>query len=98
MFDSISKNSDLFKNLKNNLDSGKTSLDYAYGMIQREENRRKPTPQLPSGLFNLIYVDFAWDYSLSLSGSPNYKTMTQDETKKEFPELPLTKDGIVLMW
>ncbi|MGY5148894.1 MAG: MT-A70 family methyltransferase [Candidatus Nitrosopumilus sp. bin_68KS] len=98
VFDAIEKNPELFKNLKKNLDSGKTSLDYGYGMVQREENRKKPTPSLPSGEFNLIYVDFAWDYNLLLSGAPNYKTMTLDEIKKEFPKLPLAKDSIVFMW
>lgn len=98
VFDAIAKNPILFKNLKKNLDSGKTSLNYGYGMVQREENRRKPTPPLPSGVFHLIYVDFAWDYNLPLSGAANYKTMTQEETKKEFPELPLAKDSVVFMW
>ncbi len=98
VFDAMEKNPELFNNLKRNLDSGKTSLDYAYRMIEREENRRKPTPALPPGKFSLIYVDFPWDYSLQLSGSPNYKTMTLEEIKKEFPVLSLSKDSVVLMW
>ena len=98
VFERIAKNPKKHSELKKRLDSGKTKISYAHDMLQREENKEKPIPPLPKEEFHLIYVDFAWEYFVSLSGGPPYKTMTLEEIKKEFPGLPLAKNGIVLMW
>lgn len=98
VFEKIEKNPKKFANLKDRIDSGKTSISYAYGMINRDEQKNTPTPELPKDKYDIVYADFPWDYDLPLSGAPPYKTMKLDEIKQEISELPLGKNGIIFMW
>jgi len=85
-------------NLKKRIDSGKPSISFAYDMLLREEQKKRPTPDLPEGEFEVIFPDFPWQYNYPNPNSPSYKTMTVDEIKKEFPQLPAYKNCVLLMW
>ena len=78
------------------IDSAQMSIAYAKKMFRREDLKLKPTPPLPEGKYDLIYIDPPWEYDLQLSGSPDYKTQTLEELKKI--QLPTAKDCIVFMW
>jgi len=98
VFERIEKNPKKFEDLKKRLDSGKTKISYAFDMLQREEDKKKPTPPLPPGVYSLAYIDFPWDYFQKLAGSARYGGLTLEEIKKKFPTLPLADNAIVLMW
>lgn len=98
VFERIEKNPKKFADLKQRIDSGSTKISYAFDMLQREEDKKKPAPPLPPGVYSLAYIDFPWDYFQKLSGSARYGGMTLEEIKKEFPTLPLADNAIVLMW
>jgi len=98
VFEWIAKNPKKHPGLEKRIDSGKTSLSYAYQMLKQDEYAKKPTPNLPKDEFELIYADFALKYDLPLSGSPDYKTMTLETTKKEIPKLPAYKNCVLFNW
>jgi ParB-like chromosome segregation protein Spo0J len=56
------------------IDSGQTSIDYAYKQIKRAEDSKKEkraARPLPQGLFDVILADPPWKYDLNLRGSPD---------------------------
>lgn len=73
------------------------SIDYAYKMIDILKKSEIPTPDLPEGKFECIYIDVPWDYDLKLSGAPPYKTMTLEKMKEEI-KIPAHKNCIMFMW
>ena len=94
----VKKNPEKYANLVNNVDSGKTSINYAWTSINNTERQEIPTPDLPDDIFDLIEMDVPWAYDLPLVGSPPYKTMTLEEIQKEIPKIPAHKDCILFMW
>jgi N6-adenosine-specific RNA methylase IME4 len=73
------------------------SIAYAYKMVlKREENCK--SPDMPSGLFNVIYADPPWEYYLPLRGSPDmhYKTMSTEEICKL--KVPAAEDAVLFLW
>jgi len=98
VFERIAKEPEKHPNLKKRIDSGKPSISYAYDMLLQEEQKKRPTPNLPDDEYELIYPDFPWSYDIPNTNSPRYKTMTQEEIKKEFPKLPAYKDCVLAIW
>ena len=98
VFERIAQNPKKYSNLKKKLDTEATKISYAYDMLKREEDKKKPTPPLPPGVYSLAYIDFPWDYFQKLAGSARYGGLTLEEIKKKFPTLPLADNAIVLMW
>ena len=98
VFERITKEPEKHPNLKKRIDSGKPSISFAYDMLFQEEQKKKPTPNLPDGEYELIYPDFPWSYDFPNSNSPRYKTMTLEEIKKEFPKLLAYKNSVLAMW
>jgi len=92
----VKKDPKKYEKIVEKIDGGHMSIDYAERMIRQEELKLKPTPPLPEGIYDLIYLDPPWKYDLELSGAPPYKTMIDDEIKKL--KLPMAKDCIVFMW
>jgi len=97
VFNTISKNEKLYENLKNRLNSGKTSISFAFQMLRQEEFKEIPTPDLPTDEYDLVYLDPPWDYNLKKSGSPPFKTMKLEKMKVEI-KIPAYKDCIMFMW
>ena len=77
------------------VDSGKTSIDYAFRMITKTEAEKEPIP-LPEGEFDIIYADPPWHYDLQLSGAPDYPTMKVDDICKL--KVPSADDAVLLLW
>ena len=73
------------------------SIEYAHKMITTTIKAETPTPDLPKGKFELIYLDPPWKYELELEGSPPYKTMTLEEMKEQIKP-PSAKDCVMFMW
>ncbi len=73
------------------------SIEYAHKMITTTIKAETPTPDLPKGKFELIYLDPPWKYELELEGSPPYKTMTLEEMKEQII-LPFAKNCVMFMW
>ncbi len=94
----VRANPEKYSKFVKRIDNGQTSIEYTARMIENEEKKLKPSPKLPEGEFDLIVMDFPWNYDLQLSGAPNYKTMTVEEGKKQFPSLPTHKDCVLAMW
>lgn len=84
------------KKLIAQVESKQTSVDYAFQQLQRIEDQKRPSPPLPKGQVDLIYLDPPWQYDLPLEGAPNYKTMSLDELKAM--KIPAYKDCIMFMW
>ena len=93
----VKENPEEFGYIPERIDKG-MSIEYAHTMITTTQKAKTPTPNLPKNKFELIYLDLPWNYQLQLEGSPKYKTMTLEEIKKEFPQLPLTDNSVVFMW
>lgn len=91
------KQPDKFKPVVEKIDRGKLSVDHAYQMVQRENNKGS-TPPLPEGAFSVIYADPPWQYDLPLRGAPDshYATMTQQEI--ELLEVPSADDAVLFLW
>ena len=85
-----------FSDIADRIDDG-MSIDYAYKMVTTTEKAETPTPNLPKGVFELIYLDLPWHYDLQLTGAPPYKTMRLEEMKEEIKP-PTAKDCIMFMW
>jgi N6-adenosine-specific RNA methylase IME4 len=63
--------------------------------------QKKPTPPLPDGVYDLLYVDPPWRYDFAESPDRrevenHYPTMDLDEIKAL--ELPAADDAILFMW
>ncbi len=95
--EAIKANPEKFGDFGERIDNG-MSIDYAHKMVITKEKSNTPTPDLPEGEFELIYMDPPWKYDLELSGSPDYKTMTVEEMITEIPKIPAHKDCILFMW
>ena len=93
----VKENPDKFGHIPEQIENG-LSIEYAHNMITTTIKAETPTPDLPDEEFEVVVIDFGWDYDQKLSGSPKYKTMTLEEIKKEFPKLPLAKNAVVLIW
>ena len=98
VFERIAKAPKKYENMKKSVDSGKLRISAAYNMLRQEEQKKRPTPNLPDEEYELIYPDFPWSYDIPSTNSPRYKTMTLEEIKKEFPKLPAYKDCVLAIW
>ncbi len=78
--DAIEKNPEKFNDLGERIDNG-MSIEYAHKMVRTTEKANTPTPDLPTGKYDLVYLDPPWEYDLKLTGAPPYKTMTLEEMK-----------------
>jgi len=93
----VKKHPEKFGHIPEQIENG-LSIEYAHNMITTTIKAETPTPDVPSDKFEVVIIDFPWDYDRKLSGSPKYKTMTVDQIKQEIPKLPLAKNAIVFMW
>ncbi len=92
----IKENPEKFNDLGERIDNG-MSIEYAHKMVKTTEKANTPTPDLPTGKYDLVYLDPPWEYDLKLTGAPPYKTMTLEEMKKEI-KIPAHKDCVMFMW
>ncbi|MBA7663814.1 hypothetical protein ES703_71862 [subsurface metagenome] len=94
----IVKHGDVIPGLKETLRRGvKPSIDNAH-MRVRELIEPRPTPVLPEGIYNVIYADPPWIYSVKLRGAPDdhYPTMKTEEICDL--EVPVADDAILFLW
>lgn len=96
IYQAVVSNPQKYKDLVKRIDGGSTSIDYAARMIENEERKLKPSPTLPDGEHDLIYIDPPWKYDLELSGAPDYKTMTLEELEKI--KIPAHKNCVMFCW
>lgn len=77
--------------------SPKPSIDLSYRQV-REIVEPKPAPQLPEGVFDVIYADPPWDYYHKLRGAPDdhYPTMKNEEICAL--EVPSADDSVLFLW
>lgn len=94
--DAIDSEPEKYGRLEEQIEGG-TSIDYAYKSMKTTKRATTPTPDMPEGEFELIYLDPPWEYDFKLSGAPPYKTMTLDEMKDEISP-PAYKDCVMFMW
>lgn len=94
--EAIEKFPEKYADIEERIDKG-MSVDYANRMINTTEHATTPTPNLPKGEFEIVYIDIPWEYDLMLSGAPPYKTMSLEEIKDEI-KIPAHKDCIIFMW
>jgi N6-adenosine-specific RNA methylase IME4 len=73
------------------------SIDLAYRQV-REVVEPKPAPQLPDGVFDVIYADPPWDYYYKLRGAPDdhYPTMKTEDICDL--EIPAADDAVLFLW
>ena len=71
--------------IKEKFKSGKLTTNAAYQAVQKE-TRVTNTKPLPKGKYNIVYIDFPWEYDNKATGgshtsgaSQKYDTMTPDE-------------------
>lgn len=83
--------------LINRVKEGKTSVVYATNKIARAEKHQAP-PELPDGVFDVIYADPPWKYDLPLRGSPDghYPILEGKELAKL--DIPVAKNAILFLW
>ena len=93
----VKENPEKFGHIPEQIENG-LSIEYAHNMITTRIKAETPTPDIPNEEFEVVIIDFPWDYKRKLSGSPKYKTMTVDQIKKEIPKLPLAKNAVVFIW
>jgi len=85
-----------FIDIPDRIDKG-MSIEYAHKMIINVEQAQSPTPDLPKGQYELVYIDPPWHYDLQLTGAPPYKTMTLEEMKEEI-KIPSATNCVLFMW
>ncbi len=83
--------------LKENVNKGKTSINYAYKQIKRQESH-KNIPALPEGQFSIILADPPWSYDINTRGSPDdhYDVMTNEDIYNL--KVPAADDAILFLW
>jgi len=91
------KNPEKFTPLLASVDSGKTSVKYAYQQVKKFENQTN-TPPLPEGEFNVIYADPPWQYDLTLRGNPDEHYATMEGQKISDLKIPSAKDAVLFLW
>jgi N6-adenosine-specific RNA methylase IME4/ParB-like chromosome segregation protein Spo0J len=93
-----SGNNIISEEMKENLRADKMSIDYAYQMLRRVEERDKPKPAAPTGQYDVIYIDPPWKYVVPGRGSAEnyYATMTDEEIKAL--HIPAAENCIMFMW
>jgi len=95
--DAIKNNPKEFGDIPKRIEKG-MSIEYASKMVNTARKADTPTPNLPSGVFEAIVCDPPWKYAIQLEGAPDYKTMSLEEMKEQFPTLPVHRDSILFMW
>lgn len=91
------KNPEKYGKLLENVDSGKTSVNYGYKMVKNGEQQSQ-TPPLPEGQFDVIYADPPWKYNVPLRGDPRMHYPTMPTEKICELKLPVAKDAILFLW
>jgi len=85
------------EDLKENVRSGNTSINYAYKTVSRQEKKKNAKP-LPPGEFSVILADPPWEYNINTRGSPDdhYDVMSL-ESICQMP-IPSARDSILFLW
>jgi len=91
------ENPEKFGSLLASLDSGKTSVKYAYQQVKKFENQTN-TPPLPEGQFNVIYADPPWQYDLTLRGNPDEHYATMEDQKISDLRIPTADNAVLFLW
>jgi N6-adenosine-specific RNA methylase IME4 len=86
-----------FSSIPQRIEKG-MSIEYANQMVNTAKRIDTATPDLPAEEYEIIVSDPPWKYDVQLEGSPNYKTMSLEEMKKQIPKLPAYKNCILFMW
>lgn len=85
------------EDLKQRVESGQTSIDYAYKLVKRDERKVNQEP-LPTAEFDVIYADPPWAYDLDLRGDPQEHYSVMDTQKICDLKVPSAKDAILFLW
>lgn len=83
--------------LKQKVDSGQMSINYAYKMVKRHEEEEDFKP-LPEGEFNVIYADPPWRYDLPFMGSPDAHYVTKTTEEISSLKIPSSEDAVLFLW
>lgn len=85
------------EDLKQNVRSGKTSINYAYKVVNRQEKKKEAKP-IPQDQFSVILADPPWDYDINIRGSPDdhYDVLTVEQICNM--KIPSAKDCILFLW
>ncbi|GAG15933.1 unnamed protein product, partial [marine sediment metagenome] len=93
-----------FATLMKNVNSGKTSISYAYDVASRAERHADPPP-LPEGKYDIIYADPPWKYYYKARGNPesHYPDMEDEEIYElKVEDVPIqdkiTDNAVLFLW
>ena len=83
--------------LKDRVREGKTSINYAYKTINRQDKKANKEP-IPTGEFDIILADPPWTYDINTRGSPDdhYDVMSDNDIYNM--NIPSSKDCVLFMW
>lgn len=83
--------------LKRKVKNGAVSITYAYKSVNRKEKHENP-PELPQGIYDIIYADPPWKYYLQLRGDSelHYNTMPMDEISEL--RVPSADNAVLFLW
>jgi len=75
--------------------------DWTVAELRNAIRDSKPIPELPVGVFNIVYADPPWQYDFSRSPTRaienQYPTMELEQIKK-MPFPAIAEDAVLLMW
>lgn len=90
-------NPDKFGQLLKKVDNKKTSISYAYQTIKREK-RHIETPELPTGIYDVILADPPWVYEFGIRGATDchYSEMSTDQICEL--KIPCAENSVLFLW
>ena len=77
--------------------SGDRSIFYGYKMTKRREESGE-TPEMPPGVYSVIYADPPWRYGLPFAGAPDSHYTTLETSKICDLEIPSHEDAVLFLW
>jgi N6-adenosine-specific RNA methylase IME4 len=86
-----------FDSLMENVNAGKTSVSYAYDVVSRAERHADP-PELPEGVYDVVYADPPWNYYYKTRGNPEYHYSVMDGEEICELRVPSAGDAVLFLW
>lgn len=90
-------NPERFETLMENVDSGQTSIRYAYDVVSRAERHENPPP-LPEDKHDVIYADPPWKYYYKARGNPEYHYPLMNDEDIYNLQVPSAKNSVLFLW
>lgn len=91
------QNPERFNTLLENVETGKTSISYAYDVVSRAERHENPPP-LPKGEYDVIYADPPWNYYYKARGNPEYHYPLMEDEEIYALKIPSAKNSVLFLW